>query len=95
MGLLTANGLTPGGSITVHIYTQTVHRTTQLTTTLGRMWAVPRLCQFCPVISLTTEEKARKTSVWVRETSLLYITIYVRQIKKRPPRNEIVTAAKC
>ena len=24
-------GLTPGGSSTVHIYTQTVHRTTQLT----------------------------------------------------------------
>jgi hypothetical protein len=27
--LLTAFGLTPGGSTTVHIYTQTVHRTTQ------------------------------------------------------------------
>jgi len=30
--LLTAIGLTPGGSSTVHIYTQTVHTTTQLTT---------------------------------------------------------------
>jgi len=28
--LLTAVGLTPGGSSTAHIYTQTVHRTTQL-----------------------------------------------------------------
>jgi len=28
--LLSAVGLTPGGSSTVHIYTQTVHRTTQL-----------------------------------------------------------------
>jgi hypothetical protein len=27
--LLTAVGLTPGGSSTVHIYTQTVHRITQ------------------------------------------------------------------
>jgi len=27
--LLTAVGLTPGGSSTVHIYTQTIHRTTQ------------------------------------------------------------------
>jgi len=26
--LLTATGLTPGGSSTVHIYTQTIHRTT-------------------------------------------------------------------
>jgi len=28
---LTALGLTPGGSSTVHIYTQTIHRTTQFT----------------------------------------------------------------
>jgi hypothetical protein len=27
--LLTAIGLPPGGSSTVHIYTQTIHRTTQ------------------------------------------------------------------
>jgi len=26
---LTAIGLTPGGSSTVHIYTQTIHRTSQ------------------------------------------------------------------
>jgi hypothetical protein len=32
MCLLTAIGLTPGGGSTVHIYTQTIHRTTQLTT---------------------------------------------------------------
>jgi len=35
--LLTAVGLTPGGSGTVHIYTQTVHRTTQLTALVGRL----------------------------------------------------------
>jgi len=35
--LLTAIGLTPGGNSTVHIYTQTVHRTTQLTTLVGRL----------------------------------------------------------
>jgi len=29
MYLLTAIGLTAGGSRTVHIYTQTIHRTTQ------------------------------------------------------------------
>ena len=40
--LLTAIGLTPGGSSTVHIYTQTVHRTT---IHLGGVRAVPRLCQ--------------------------------------------------
>ena len=35
--LLTAIGLTPVGSSIVHIYTQTVHRTTQLTTLVGRL----------------------------------------------------------
>jgi hypothetical protein len=30
--LSTAIGLTPGGSGTVHIYTQAIHRATQLTT---------------------------------------------------------------
>jgi len=40
--LLTAIGLTPGGSSTVHystvhIYTQTIHRTTQLKTLVGRL----------------------------------------------------------
>ena len=35
--LLTAIGLTPGDSSTVHIYTQTVHRATQLTTLVGRL----------------------------------------------------------
>jgi uncharacterized integral membrane protein len=35
--LLTAIGLTPGGSSTVHIYIQTIHRTTKLTTLVGRL----------------------------------------------------------
>jgi hypothetical protein len=30
--LLTEIGLSPGGSSTVHIYTQTIHGTTQITT---------------------------------------------------------------
>jgi len=34
--LLTAIGLTPGGSTAVHIYTQTIHRTVQLTQTIHR-----------------------------------------------------------
>ena len=33
---LTAIGLTPGGSSTVHIYTQTIHGTTQLRKSAGR-----------------------------------------------------------
>jgi len=56
--LLTAIGLTPGGSSTVHIYTQTVHRTIQL------IW---KECGPCPVFAsytlafaLQLRKKARK-----------------------------------
>jgi len=38
--LLTAIGLTPGDRSTVHIYTQTIHRTTQLTTLFGRLSSI-------------------------------------------------------
>jgi hypothetical protein len=72
--LLTAIGLTTGGSSTVHIYTQTVRRTTQLTALVVRLsgirtqsgqsnWevlAVPRLCELYAGICLITEEEARK-----------------------------------
>jgi len=34
--LLTAIGLPPGGISTLHIYTQTIHRTTQSTQTIHR-----------------------------------------------------------
>ena len=59
--IFNSNGLTPGGSSTVHIYTngtqcsstvhiytQTEHRTTQLTTRFIRMHAVTFLCQLYP-----------------------------------------------
>jgi hypothetical protein len=64
--LLTATGLTPGGSSTVHIYTQTIHRTTQLTN-----WEE---CGPCPVFAsytlayaLQLRKKHGKTSVRVAE----------------------------
>jgi hypothetical protein len=50
--LLTAVGQPPGGSSSAHIYTQTVHRTTQNKQyieqhkNLGRVRAVPHLCGF-------------------------------------------------
>ena len=65
---LTAIGMLPGGSSTVHIYTQTIHTTTQRKNYFGRVWTVPRLCEFYPGICLTTDEKARKTSVRVGDT---------------------------
>jgi len=66
MYLLTAIGLTPVGSSTVHIYTQTIHRTTQLTN-----WEE---CGSCPVFAsytlasaLQMRKKHGKTSVRVAE----------------------------
>jgi hypothetical protein len=65
--LLTAVGLATDGTSTVHIYTQTIHRTTQNKLYIeqyknfGRVRAVPRLGELYPGICLTTEEKARKT----------------------------------
>jgi len=63
--LLTAIGLTHGGSSTVHIYTQTVHRTTQL------IW---EKCGSCPVLAsytvafvLRLRKKHGKTSVKIAE----------------------------
>ena len=46
--LLTAIGLTPGGSSTVHIYTQTIHKTTQLTTLVGRFSGISITCHGTP-----------------------------------------------
>jgi len=51
MYLLTAIGLTPGGSSTVHIYTQTIHRVTQL------VWEE---CGPCPVFASYTRAVALK-----------------------------------
>ena len=64
--LLTAIGLSPGGSSTVHIYKQTVHRTTQNKQYIeehNNMWECgpcPVLARFTLTFALQTEEKARK-----------------------------------
>jgi len=75
-------GLTPDGSSTVHIYTQTVHRTTQLTTLVGRLSGIRTQigqtnweeCGPCPVcasytlaFALQLRKKHGKTSVRVPE----------------------------
>jgi hypothetical protein len=63
--LLTAIGLPLGGSSTVHIYTQTIRRTTQNREYVdqhkkfGRLRAAHRLDELYGGICLTTEEKAK------------------------------------
>jgi len=75
---LTAIGLPPGGSSTVHIYTQTMHRMTQNKqyieqhNNFGRVLAVRCLCWLCAAFAgytlafaLQLRKKHGKTSVRV------------------------------
>ena len=69
--LLTAIELTPGGSSTVHIYTQTIHRTTQNKqyieqhNNLGECGPCPVLASYTLAFALQLRKKHRKTSLMV------------------------------
>ena len=69
--LLTAIGLSPGGSSTVHIYTQTIHRTTQNKqyieqhNNLGECGLCPVLASYTLEFALQLRKKHGKTSVRV------------------------------
>ena len=69
--LSTAIGLSPGGSSTVHIYTQTVQRTTpnkQYTEQHNNLWECgpcPVLAKFTLAFALQLRKKHEKTSVRV------------------------------
>jgi hypothetical protein len=76
--MLTATGLPPGGSSTVHIYTQTIYRTTkniehkkqyieQHKNLIGTVRAVPVLASFTLAFALQLMKKHGKTSVRVAE----------------------------
>jgi hypothetical protein len=91
---LTETGMTTGNSNKINIYTQTIYRTTQSTqiihtTTihwLRRVRTVPGLCEVCPGICRTTEEKARKTlsqgsrkmSVGKKYTEMCFVWSYTQ-----------------
>ena len=72
--LLTAIGLSPGDSSTVHIYTQTIHRTTQNKqyveqhNNLGKCGPCPVLARFTLAFALQLRKKHGKTSVRVAES---------------------------
>ena len=69
--LLTAVGLSPGGSSTVHIYTQTIHRTTQNKqyieqhNNLGEGGPCPVLASYTLEFALQLRKKHGETSVRV------------------------------
>jgi hypothetical protein len=68
--LLTAIGLTLGGSSTVHIYTQTIQRRTQITTNLEECGPCLVFARFTLEFALQLRKKHGKTSVRVRKTSV-------------------------
>jgi hypothetical protein len=68
--LLTAVGLTPGGSNTVHISTQTIHRTTQLTN-WEEYGPCPVFAVYTLAFALQLRKKHGKTSVRVAEEYLM------------------------
>ena len=53
----------------VHIYTQTIHRTTQITTNLEDCGTCPIFASFILAFTLQLKKKHGKTSVRVRKTS--------------------------
>jgi hypothetical protein len=67
--LLTATGLTPGGSSTVHIYTQTIQRTTQITTNVEECGPCPVFASFTLAFALQLRKNHGKSSVRERKTS--------------------------
>jgi hypothetical protein len=63
--LSTAIGFTLGGSITVHIYIQTIHITTQITTNLEECRQCPVFVSFTLEFALQLRKKHGKTSTRV------------------------------
>ena len=83
INFLTAIGLTPSGSSTVHVYTQTVHRTTQSTQTIQRTTQLTNWeeCGPCPIFAsytltsaLQLRKKQEKTPVRIAEGRNRYHT---------------------
>jgi hypothetical protein len=65
--LLTAVGFTPGSSSTVHNYTQTMHRKTQLTTKWEECGPCPVFASYTLAFALQLRKKHGKTSFRVAE----------------------------
>ena len=87
--LLTTVGLSPGGSSTVHIYTQTVHRTTQNKqyteqhNNLEECGPCPVLASYTLAFVLQLRKKHGKTSVRVAASKNTQTTIRIHRLTVR------------
>jgi hypothetical protein len=64
--------------VAVHIYTQTIHKTTQITTNVEECGPCPVVASFTLEFALQLRKKHGKTSVRVRKTSVRLRKILVR-----------------
>ena len=83
--LLNTIGLSPGGSSTVHIYTQTIHRTTQNKqyieqhNNLGECGPCPVLASYTLALALQLRKKHGKTSVRVAASKSTQTTLRIHR----------------
>ena len=92
---LTAIGLPPGGSCTIHIYTQTIHRTThnkqyiqhnnfKNNTKILEEWGpCPDLASYTLAFALQLREKHGKTSARVVEQYEYMLELQMQYVKQR------------
>jgi hypothetical protein len=83
----------PGGSSTVHIYTQTI-RTTQITTNVEECEPCPVFASFTLAFALQLRKKHGKTTVRVRKTSVrvqytYYQNTHTLQNHIKPPQYKL------
>jgi hypothetical protein len=82
--LLSAVGLTPSGSSTVHVYIQTIHRTTQSTTLVGKLSGI-RIQS-----GQTNWEECGSCPVFVS-----YTLAFASQLRKKHGETSVRVAEKC
>jgi hypothetical protein len=88
--LLTAVGLTPVGSSTVHIYTQIIHRTTQLTTSVGRLSGIGTQSGQTKIndeLTAPNLEECGPRPVFARYTQALALQLRKKHGKSRKPES--------
>ena len=89
--LLTAVWLTPGGSSTVHIYKQTMHRTTQSTKTIywTRHFTNVEECGPCPIfgsyytLAFALQLRKKHGKTWVRVARKCLLARWKQNIRNR------------
>ena len=93
--LLTAVGLTPDGCGTVHIYTQTIHRTTQLTTIdrptqLTTNWEECGLCWHNESSSTWSLSSPTLFKIYINEIIVKWNQIYTKGKSHRKNKQDAV-----